>query len=56
MERKIFNDLLNKYPCGKSFIDLTFRKILEQKELFEYNRITKSPTDLYKELLIYKPD
>lgn len=56
MERKTFNNLLNKYPCGKSFIDLTFRNILEQKELFEYNRITKSPTDLYKELLIYKPD
>ena len=56
IERKTFNDLLNKYPCGKSFIDLTFRKILEQKELFEFNRITKSPNDLYKELLIYKPD
>lgn len=54
--RKTFYDLLNKYPCGKSFIDLTFRKILEQKEIFEYNRITKSPTDLHKELLIYKPD
>jgi CRP-like cAMP-binding protein len=56
MERKTLYDLLDKYPCGKSFIDLTFRRILEQKELFEYNRITKSPAELYKELLIYKPD
>ncbi|WP_299901937.1 Crp/Fnr family transcriptional regulator [uncultured Aquimarina sp.] len=51
-----FRQLLQKYECGKSFIDLSFQKILKQKELFEYNRITKSSEELYNELLIYKPN
>lgn len=46
-----FVNLLNKYECGKSFIDLTFKKLLEQKEVFEYNRITKTPEQLYKEIV-----
>ena len=49
-----FNRLLEKYSCAKEFIGLAFQKILAQKELFEYNRITKTPEELYKELLIYK--
>lgn len=51
-----FRDLLKKYQCGKSFIDLSFQKLLKHKELLEYNRITKSSEELYKELLIYKPN
>ncbi|NQX92065.1 MAG: Crp/Fnr family transcriptional regulator [Flavobacteriales bacterium] len=50
-----FRQLLEKYQCGKSFIDLSFRNLLKQKELLEYNRVTKSADELYKELLIYKP-
>lgn len=53
--RQTFYDLLDKYECGKSFIDLTFKRLLEQKENFEYNRITKSPDELYNELQLYKP-
>lgn len=55
INKKTFNDLLNKYQCGRSFINLSFQKLLKQKELLEYNRITKSATELYRELLIYKP-
>ncbi|MBD0404131.1 Crp/Fnr family transcriptional regulator [Flammeovirga sp. EKP202] len=55
IEKSTFRKLLQKYDCGKSFIDLTFQKILEHKEQFEYNRITKSPEELYKELMAYKP-
>jgi CRP-like cAMP-binding protein len=51
-----FSALLNKYHCGKSFIDITFQKILKSKELFEYNRMTKEPQELYNELMIYKPE
>ena len=51
-----FRELLKKYQCGKSFIDLSFQKLLKHKELLEYNRITKTPEELYKELIIYKPD
>lgn len=50
-----FTQLLEKYDCGKSFIDMSFQKLLKQKELFEYNRVTKSPEELYNELCIYKP-
>jgi len=49
-------ELLEKYQCGKSYIESSFQKLLKQKELFEYNRITKSPETLYQELFIYKPD
>lgn len=49
-----FNRLLEKYTCGQSFIESTFLKILKQQELLEYHRITKSPEELYENLLIHK--
>jgi len=54
INKEAFRELLNTYDCGKSFIDLSFQKLLKQKELLEYNRITKTADELYKELLIYK--
>ncbi|MBX2871446.1 MAG: Crp/Fnr family transcriptional regulator [Saprospiraceae bacterium] len=51
-----FVQLLGKYSCGKSFIDQTFQKILKNKELFEYKRMTKEPEELYNELRMYRPD
>ena len=51
-----FVRLLDKYSCGKSFIDQTFQSILQHKEAFEYNRMTKEPETLYNELRIYKPN
>lgn len=56
VDKQKFIELLDKYQCGKSFIDLSFQKLLKHKELLEYNRITKNSDELYKELLIYKPD
>jgi len=55
LDKRKFVELLNKYDCGKSFIDLTFQKLLEQKELFEYHRITKNSEELYKEIVKNKP-
>ena len=55
LEKDTFQKLLDKYQCGKSFIDATFQKLLEQKELFEYFRITKSPDELYKYILDSNP-
>ena len=51
-----FARLLEKYSCGRSFINLTFQNILKNKEIFEYNRMTRSPEELYNELRIYRPD
>lgn len=56
IDKKAFRELLKKYKCGKSFIDLSFQKLLKHKELLEYNRITKTADELYKELFIYKPN
>lgn len=56
IDKNSFRQILKKYECGKSFIDLSFQKLLKQKELFEYNRVTKSSEELYNELLIYKPN
>ncbi len=55
IDKVVFRNLLQKYECGKSFVDLTFQNILKSKEQFEYNRITKTPEELYKELMVYKP-
>ncbi|MCF8714361.1 Crp/Fnr family transcriptional regulator [Joostella atrarenae] len=55
VQKSDFRALLEEYQCGKSFIEQSFQKLLKHKELTEYNRITKSPEDLYRELLIYKP-
>ncbi|WP_237274424.1 Crp/Fnr family transcriptional regulator [Tenacibaculum ovolyticum] len=55
VDKNAFRELLKKYECGKSFIDLSFQKLLKHKELLEYNRITKTADELYKELFIYKP-
>ena len=56
VDKNTFRELLNKYECRKSFIDLSFQKLLKHKELLEHNRITKTSDELYKELFIYKPD
>lgn len=56
IERQPFFDLLEKYQCGKTFVEASFQKLLKQKEKLEFNRITKSPEELYNELFIYKPE
>lgn len=56
LDKLVFSQLLEKYPCGKSFIDITFQRLLESKEEFEYNRLTKQPEDLYKIILKDHPD
>ncbi|UTD16445.1 Crp/Fnr family transcriptional regulator [Tenacibaculum mesophilum] len=54
VEKSAFRKLLDNYECGKSFIEISFQRLLKQKELFEYNRITKTADELYKELIIYR--
>ncbi len=56
IERNSFFDLLERYECGKSIVDTSFKKLLKQKELLEFNRTTKTPEELYKELFIYQPE
>lgn len=51
-----YQELLKKYPCGKSFIETTLRKIIDEKEAIEFNRLTKTPEDLYKCLIHTKKE
>jgi len=55
IERQSFFDLLERYKCGKSFVESSFQKLLKEKGKQEFNRITKTPEELYKDLFIYKP-
>ena len=55
IDRQPFFDLLEKYQCGKSFVETSFQKLLKEKGKQEFNRITKTPDELYKDLFIYKP-
>lgn len=55
IERQPFFDLLEKYKCGKSFVETSFQKLLKEKGKQEFNRSTKNPEELYKDLFIYKP-
>ncbi|CAM1362126.1 Crp/Fnr family transcriptional regulator [Tenacibaculum xiamenense] len=55
IERNSYFEILEKYECGKSFVTASFQKLLQAKEMMEFNRITKSPENLYKSLYENKP-
>lgn len=52
--RDTFYTLLDKYQCGQQFIQLTFQKLLQEKEQQEFDRITKKPEVLYENLFKHK--
>ncbi len=53
--RENFLHLLSKYNCGQSFVDASFQRVLEDREQFAYNRMTKDAATLYQELQLSKP-
>lgn len=56
IDRRVFLKLLDKYECRKEIVDQTFQRMLEKKEQLEHCRITKTPEELYKEILENQPD
>ncbi|MCW9707866.1 Crp/Fnr family transcriptional regulator [Fodinibius salsisoli] len=56
LDREPFLRLLNSYECAQNMMDEIFQRLLKVREQFEYNRMTKSPEELYQELRIYKPE
>lgn len=56
LDREPFLEMLNSYECAQNMMDEIFQRLLKAREQFEYNRMTKSPEELYRELRIYKPD
>jgi len=53
--RAFFLDHLQRHDCGRSVVEETFKRLLIHKETIEYNRITKSPEELYHDVLEKKP-
>ncbi len=51
-----FEDFLQNYPCGKSFIDTIFKKIIAQKAEEEFKNFCLSPDELYLDLLQNQPN
>ena len=56
IKRQPFFNLLERYKCGKSFVESSFQKLLKEKGKQEFNRITKTPEALYNDLFIYKSE
>lgn len=50
-----FQRILGKYDCAQSAIQLSFQRLLSQKDTKEHARITKSTLELYKEIQNQKP-
>ncbi|MGL5894926.1 MAG: Crp/Fnr family transcriptional regulator [Bacteroidales bacterium] len=51
MDRSRYQELLKKYPCGKEFFESLFQRMMQQREEIEFNRLTKSPEELYRCIL-----
>ncbi len=47
LSKEKFLHLMEKYDCGKTFVDQVFRRLIARKEFIEYNRLTKTPDELY---------
>jgi CRP-like cAMP-binding protein len=56
IDRQAFFDLLDEHQCGKAIVESSFKKLLKQKEMQEFNRITKTAEELYRELQIYRAE
>ena len=52
---KLFS-LLEKHQHDKRFIRRCFHRVLDERETFEFNRLSKTPEDLYQDLQLYRPD
>lgn len=51
LDKAVFFKYLELYSCGREVLEQMFQKRWENKELAEYDRITKSPEELYQKLL-----
>lgn len=51
LAKSTFHKLLDKYPCGRTIMESLFQKIVEAQDQREFERITKKPEELYKDLL-----
>lgn len=56
MPRSLFREFLKKYPCGEKFMQNIFREMLEEKEHFEYLRMTYTPEQLYNYIIMCHSD
>lgn len=56
INKRQYEKLTQKYPCGKEILSQSFQLLLDQKEYGEYAQRTKSPEELYQDILQNRPD
>ncbi|MBB3697257.1 cyclic nucleotide-binding domain-containing protein [Flammeovirga yaeyamensis] len=52
----VFHDFLERYQCGKNFVDEIFKDIIAKKEEEEFKHFSLTPDELYLDLLSNKPE
>lgn len=56
LPRKAFLALMDRYPCGRGFLEQTFQQLLARKEAAERDRLTRSPEQLYLHIVEQHPE
>lgn len=56
MAKNTFRELLEKYECGGVIVQRTFERLLAEKEKSAYNRLVKTPEELYQQIAAKKPN
>ncbi|MGL4993858.1 MAG: Crp/Fnr family transcriptional regulator [Bacteroidales bacterium] len=51
MDKSRFDVMISKYPCGRLFFESLLQRMMQMREVIEFNRLTKSPEELYKCIL-----
>lgn len=51
LEKKSFLLFLNKYTCGKLFIETIFKQLVLSKETAEFNQFVNTAESLYFEIM-----
>lgn len=56
LPKKKFEEILTQYECAHSAIQISFQRLLSQKESLEHDRATKTTKELYEEIRTKKPE
>jgi CRP-like cAMP-binding protein len=55
LSKEKFLQLMNKYSCGRLFIETIFQRIVTNNEIDQFNQFSKTPEELYIDILKNKP-
>jgi len=55
MDKNLFLDFMDRYQCGKGFVDEIFKKLIAEKEDEAFKHFSLTPDELYQDLLTHRP-